>query len=250
MKKIILLAFLMVMNIAGYAQIVDNFEVGPYEVDYRGEGDVKSRLRKNVDLYEYFGLKRDTTIVYAGLKPNPVKGAVELDLFVTLPNWALKGCSNMVGISGSWKQQIAKVVYFNAGLSLGASYGKYLYDVDSRSCLRKDWMMEIGLTLSVEFTKLDYNKASVYAGVGFTPTYYSILDTSKTNSKKEEVATAKDSGFLVAPRIDFGGYIPMGNHILRIGMYIDYRINCSGDINIYAKRVGKTFFGANVGIVF
>ena len=63
MKKIITISSLLVIAMAGFAQSVDNFEVGPYEIDYKGPGDYKYRLRKDVNLYDYFGLKKDTTIL-------------------------------------------------------------------------------------------------------------------------------------------------------------------------------------------
>ena len=39
MRKLIVFAILFVTVVTGYAQSVDNFVVGPYEVDYKGEGD-------------------------------------------------------------------------------------------------------------------------------------------------------------------------------------------------------------------
>lgn len=64
MKKIVLvLCGIFAATMAKSQAVIDNFTVGPYEVDYKGEGDVNFRLRKGVDLYKYFGLKKDTVIV-------------------------------------------------------------------------------------------------------------------------------------------------------------------------------------------
>ena len=61
MKKLLILCALIAGILSGEAQtVIDNFTVGPYIVDYIGQGDVKYRLRDNIDLYEYFELKRDT----------------------------------------------------------------------------------------------------------------------------------------------------------------------------------------------
>jgi len=245
MRRLIVFAILFVTIVTGYAQSVDNFVVGPYEVDYKGEGDFKFRLRKGVDLYEYFGLKKDTIIQNTANEYQPVKHGIQVSVFMSLPRFAMVGNSNIFGLSGSWKQQIGKTIYMNAGLSLGYSYGKY-----NTSCFREDAMLEIGVPLSLEFTKLDHKKASVYAGIGLVPTFYSTIKANETTSNGIKKDVKKDSGFLVAPRIDFGGYIPLSKQILRIGIYGEYKINCSGDINIYKERIGRAFVGANVGLVF
>lgn len=51
---------LLSINYVNAQNEVDDFNVGPYEVYYKGKGDVNFRLKKGVDLYEYFGLKKDT----------------------------------------------------------------------------------------------------------------------------------------------------------------------------------------------
>ena len=64
MKHFFFLCALIAGVIAAKAQTdVDNFNVGPYVVDYNGKGDVKYRLRDNINLYEFFELKMDTTII-------------------------------------------------------------------------------------------------------------------------------------------------------------------------------------------
>ncbi len=245
MRKLIVLAILLVTTIAGYSQNVDNFEVGPYEVDYKGEGDFKFRLRKDIDLYKYFNLKKDTLIVSNEF--SPVKQAIQMNVFMSLPRFSEQGSSNLFGIDGSWKRQIGKVTYFNAGLSLGISYGRY----NANHNHLKDMMLEIGVPLSIEFTKLDRKKASLYTSIGVTPLLYNTLKaeiTDPTTQDKKDVD--KENGFLIAPRVDFGGYVLVGNKIMRIGIYGEYKINCSGGMNIFKDRIGRAFVGANVGLVF
>lgn len=250
MKKFIVSAILFVTGVTGYAQSVDNFVVGPYEVDYKGEGDFKFRLRKGVDLYEYFGLKRDTIIYNTTEDFHPVKNGIQVNAFMSLPRFALRGNSNIFGLCGSWKQQIGKILYLNGGLSFGFSYGEYNNDVNNKYSHREDEMLEIGMPLSLEFTQLEYKKASVYVGIGVVPTFYTTIKANEIANDGKKQNGKKDSGFLVSPRIDFGGYIPMKKQFLRIGVYGEYKLNCSGDINIYKDRIGRAFIGANVGLIF
>lgn len=254
MRKLIVFAILLVTVVTGYAQnqSVDNFIVGPFEVDYYGLGDYNYRLRKGIDINEYFGLKNDTIRIVQEKKAEnkPVKRGIQINAFMSIPRFTMAGNSNLFGVSGNWKQQFGEIVYLNAGLSLGFSYGKYNYNENKKPCYRKETMIEVGIPLSVEFTKLDYKKSSVYAGVGLVPTFYGTIKADETSIEGKEQKGKKNSGFLISPRIDFGGYIPLSNQILRIGIYGEYKINCTGDVNIYKKRIGRAFVGANVGIVF
>lgn len=246
MKKFFSLMVFLTIVMVGSAQHVDNFEVGPYEVDYKGTGDYKFRLRKGVNLYEYFGLKKDTIVQVAKTSAVPVNGAFQVNAFMSLPRYGVNGVSNVWGIDGTWKQKIGRQLYVNAGLSLGMSFGKY------GDAYRdyKDWedgfytetMFEIGVPLSIEASQLDREKASVYGGFGVVPTFYSGGKDAAGDSK---------SGLLVAPRVDVGGYIPAGSQIVRLGGFVQYNINCSaGDYDIFKERIGRLFIGANFGLVF
>ncbi len=268
MRKFIVLAILSVSTIAGYSQNVDNFEVGPYEVDYKGEGDFKSRLRPDIDLYEYFGLKRDTVIVVSEAL-SPVTQAIQVNGFMSMPRFPEEGCANLFGVNGSWKRKVGNMVYFNAGLSVGVSYGIYnaMYADTNKvvfnigkpgllgvafSSLKKMRfvMLEVGMPLSVEFTNLDREKASLYASIGVTPIWYSTLEKEILESiRLPEMIEGSENEFLVAPRIDFGGYVPVGNRIMRMGIYAEYKIHCFGDEPIYNK-MDQLFVGANIGVVF
>ena len=246
MKKFLSLVAFLTFSVTGFAQDVDNFEVGPYEVDYKGSGDYKFRLRKGVDLYEYYGLKKDTTIQVVKTQPSPIKGAFQLNAFMSLPRYVANGTSNVFGIDGAWKQRIGNQVYFNAGLSIALSIGKYGEAYKNY----KDWkdgslsetMFEIGVPLSIELCNLDCKKATLYGGIGVVPTFYT--------GGKDEAGDSK-SGLFVAPRIDVGGYLPIGKQLVRIGGFAQYDINCSsGDYDIFKERIGRFFVGANIGLVF
>lgn len=246
MKKFFSLVAFLTISVAGFAQDVDNFEVGPYEVDYKSSGDYKFRLRKGVDLYEYFGLKKDTTIQVTENPTLPIKGAFQLNAFMSLPRYVANGASNVWGVDGSWKQKIGQQVYFNAGLSVGVSVGKYgeaykdYKDFDDDAYT--ETMFEVGLPLSIELCNLDRKKATLYGGVGVVPTFY-------TGGK--DPAGESKSGLFVAPRIDVGGYLPIGNQLVRLGGFAQYDINCSGgDYDIFKERIGQFFIGANIGLVF
>ena len=61
----------------------------------------------------------------------------------------------------------------------------------------------------------------------------------------------KYSGLYIAPRIELGGYIPVGKQIIKVGVNWRYKINCSTkDYDLYYQIVGRTFIGANIGIIF
>lgn len=240
MKKLFISALLAGLSAtSGYAQHVNNFDVGPYEVDYRNEDDFKFRLRKGIDLYDYFGLQRDTVVQILPAASEPVKHAFQLDLSFSLPAYISTGASTVWGIDGIWKQRIGKAVYFNAGVSLGASFGKYSAKWNNR----RETILEIGIPLSVEFTRLDRRKASVYCAVGIRPIFYATVKAKETYYGIHDAE--KESGLLIAPRADIGGYIPVGSRMLRLGFFAEYNID-----DLYKERIGACFVGLNVGLVF
>ena len=241
------LLVLLTISLGGIAQGVENFEVGPYEVDYRGAGDYKFRLRKGVDLYEYFGLKKDTTILVAEKEASPIKHAFQVNAFLSMPRYLNNGTSNVWCIDGSWKQRIGNKLYCNAGLSLGLSFGKYgvayknYKDYDDEDDKYAETMFEIGIPLSIEWTNLNDKKAALYGGVGLVPTIY---------FGGKDSAGEKKSGLLIAPRIDVGGYLPIGKMLVRIGGFAQYNINCASGEDIFKDRIGRFFVGANIGLLF
>lgn len=252
MKKLFSFIAVLAVSVAGYAQSVENFEVGPYEVEYKGAGDYRFRLRKGVDLYEYFNLKKDTTIQVVETQPQsspaaatPLKHGIQVGINMEGCLTNISRYSSVYGINGSWKHHVGKSIYLNGGLSLGfafATVGIQQYE--------KYNMFELGIPLSVEFSNISRQKACFYAGIGLVPTVYSTISASY-KPEKPGVEAQKYSGLYIAPQIDLGGYIPVGNHLVRIGIYWRYKINCSTkDYDIYQQLIGRTFLGVNAGFVF
>lgn len=258
MRKLLSLVAFFAVSIVGQAQDVDNFEVGPYEVEYKGSGDYKFRLRKDVNLYEYYGLKKDTLIQNKEEASKSVMGAFQLNVSMSLPRYVTNGASNVFGIDGSWKQKIGNKLYFNAGLSLAMSFGKY--GEAWKSLYADEWkgkdgtftesLFEVGVPLSIELGSLDYKKSSLYGSVGVVPTFYTgVKSRSVVGNDGEKIEDGK-SGFFVAPRLDVGGYFPIGNQLVRLGGFVQYNVNCSGDdFDVFKERIGRLFVGANIGLV-
>lgn len=247
MKKLLTLCVMLVGIFTCSAQtVIDNFNVGPYIVDYNGQGDVKYRLRDNINLYEFFELKMDTTVI-ALAKEVPVKHAIEIAGNVGANRYA----SKEIGLEGVWKQLIGKNLYFNGGLLLNFGLTNYGKDALKRN------MLEIGIPLQIELGKLNHQYASLYGSFGITPTFYStmkaeggVIPTKEVDGQKVEI-DVKKSGFLVAPSLEFGGNIPVGSTIMRIGVYAKYKINCTtSDFDVYTKGgAGRMFLGAKIGFV-
>lgn len=242
MKKFLILCAFMAGMLTSWAQTaIDNFTVGPYVVDYSGPGDVKYRLRDNIDLYEFFELKRDTTVVESVVE-TPVRHAIQISGYVGANRFA----SKEIGLSGVWKQDVGKNLYFNGGLSFAIGY------VCSGKLVTRS-MFEVGMPLQIELGRLNHQKASLFGTFGIAPTVYTtmmakIWDGSKyVDADKDK----KKTGFLIAPSLEFGGNIPVGDIIMRIGVYGTYKINCTvGNYDVYKNSAGRCFLGAKIGVVF
>lgn len=242
---------LLISIISGYADEnnIHKFSVGPYTIIYDiTEEQVRdTTLDNTIDLYKFYNLKRDTTIIYDTEK---LKHGVQINVFMGTPSFDIKGSSIAYGLSGAWKQQIGDIFYLNTGLSVGVSNGEYSNNDNLKSYYRKDMMLEIGIPILMELTNLNTKKSSLYAGIGFTPTYYKTIKVEEESSMDKTNSGKKDSGILVSPRIDFGGYIPFCGKTLRVGIYGEYKICCSQNMKIYKKRISRAYIGANVGFVF
>ncbi len=218
---------------------IDNFNVGPYIVDYNGQGDVNYRLRDNINLYEFFELKMDTTVIDMAAEI-PVKHAIEISGNIGANRYS----SKEIGLEGVWKQLVGDNLYFNGGLSLTFGHSSLGKNASKRN------MFEIGIPLQIELGKLNHQYASLYGSFGIAPTFYSTLNAEIwANGKKED--GVKKSGFVIAPSLEFGGNIPVGMTIMRIGVYAKYKINCTaGDYDVYnAGGAGRMFLGAKIGFV-
>lgn len=220
--------------------VIDNFTVGPYVVDYKGEGDVNYRLRDNIDLYEFYELQRDTTVV-AAVTEVPLKHAIEIAGRVGANRLAAKE----IGLEAVWKQNIGKNLYFNGGLSFTIDHADFGDEGARRN------MFEVGVPLQIELGKLNRQRASLFGSFGIAPTVYTTINASKYDeATRTRVDDVKKSGFLIAPSLEFGGNIPVGSVIMRIGVYGTYKINCTkSDYDVYGQVAGRMFLGAKIGIV-
>lgn len=241
MKQVLIFCVFLVGIVSTKAQtIIDNFTVGPYVIDYNGQGDVKYRLRDNINLYEFFELQKDTTIV-AAVVEIPIKHAIQISGYLGANRYA----SKEIGISGVWKQNIGNNLYFNGGLSLAIGFSDF-WQVQQRN------MFEGGIPLQIELGRLNHQKAGLYGTFGITPTFYSTMSAKKWNVDKYVDADKdlKKSGFLISPSLEFGGNIPVGPTIMRIGVYGTYKINCiTSGYDVYKDCVGRCFLGAKIGLV-
>lgn len=258
-KKTLLLLVCVAVAFAGLAQSSepDSFEVGPYNVDYYGIGDYNYQLKKDIDLYEYFRLKKDTVVNVAQPTADPLKSAFQIGVFMALPRYVVSGASNVFGLEGAWKLGLSQQVYFNAGLSFGVRMGefhKHTYDAKKNAMVYdndfKETVIEIGVPISIEFTKLDRKKASLFGSIGVVPTFYSGAQGENGDNYNIEGNDSK-SGFYVAPRIEVGGYVPVGGKLVRIGGFYQNNLNCTpGDYDVYQNRIGRGHVGAKIGLVF
>lgn len=241
----LILCGLLTTTMAKSQEVIDNFQVGPYEVDYMGKGDVNFRLKKNINLYEYFKLQKDT-IIAESKKVQPIKKGFEVGVTYSMPRFGVGGAFNSFGVYGSAKSKVTNNIYLNYGGKIAISYGHYNEEVNNL----KDVLFEVGVPLSVEFANLNKDTSSFFASVGFTPAYFTTL-SAKENKDGKDVDADKKSGLYVAPKVELGGYIPVNDHFLKLGLFGEYRINCTkAEDNIFKQRIGRAFVGANIGYVF
>ncbi|MBR2400221.1 MAG: hypothetical protein IKB03_00500 [Tidjanibacter sp.] len=249
MKKLFVLLFCVGFIWESYAQNVYDFEVGPYEVEvvHKGEWDHKFRLRQDVDLYDYYGLKRDTIVVSNEQEKRMITNALQVDVAAGLPYSAMLGNSTVIGVDGLWKHLIASdCLYLNAGLSVDVLVGKYGPALN----YHKETLMEIGVPVAVEWAKLDKRNASLFVSAGLAPTLYTILN-AKELIDGEYQRMVSDAGMLLIPKVEVGGYLPVGGYLVRMAASGEYKINCTGGgYDIYRKRIARAFVGVSIGLIF
>lgn len=242
MKKLFSFVVILLTAMSGMAQDVENLEIGPYEVEYRGQDDYQFRLKRGVNLYDFFQLKKDTIIQVTDTLPADLKNAIQVELYLENCLTNVSRHSSVYGLSGSWKQRIGNKLFFNGGLSFGFAFA-------SGGVLKYN-MLEIGVPLSVELGRINRRKASLYGSLGLTPAFYSTL-SAKYEPEVDGAEPKKYSGLYLAPQLSFGGYIPVGTQIVKVGIFFKHKINCSTkDYDLYHEVIGKTYLGANVGILF
>lgn len=245
MKKIVfILCGILSATMAKSQIVIDSFSVGPYDVDYIGKGDVNYRLKKDINLYDYYNLKKDTVVIEPQ-NSKPIKRAFELGLSFTTPRFDA-GAFNSFGAYASGKYGFGHNFFFNYGGLLSLGYGKYY---EQRNNL-KDVVFELGVPLAIEYAKLDRVNPSLFASIGIIPSYYATLSAKKT-VKGEKVNVDKKNGIYIAPKVEFGSYVPINEHLFKIGLFVTHRTCCSKKENdIFGKRIGRAFIGANIGLVF
>lgn len=244
-KNVLILCGLLTATMAKSQTVIDHFSLGPYEVDYYGKGDFNYRMVKDVNLIEYFGIKKDTVII--GEKAEkPIKKTFELGLSYTIPRFNIGGAFNSFGLYGSAKNRVGNNMYLNYGgkIDFGWEQGNKMNN-DIKSVL-----FEVGIPLSFEFTRLDRTKSSFFASIGVTPAFYSTL-SAKERKGNSKVAADKKNGLYIAPKLELGGYLPVNEHPVKIGLFLEYRIGCQKEEdNIFKQRIGRVLIGANVGFLF
>lgn len=226
--------FVLLSNFA-FAQTLEKFEIGPYEVVYYGKGDYEASLIEGFNLYDHFGLQKDTTIVIEE-KTAPMKHGIQVAVTMRVPILANSGLTKVFGLEGSWKQQVYENLFVNAGLSCGVTTGYFFAN--------KMRMIEAGIPVSLEYTNLDKMKSSLYASVGVLPAYYNTLVGDLSNGV--EGKPAKPTGVYVAPRLEVGGYIPVWGQLVKIGAYAQYNTSAA----VYKDYIGRAYAGGSLGIIF
>lgn len=245
-KNVLILCGLLAATLTKSQTVIDHFSLGPYEVEYYGKGDFNYHLVKGVNLAEFYGIKKDTVVIEKKTE-KPVKKAFELGLSYTIPRFNIGGAFNSFGLYGSAKNKVGHNMYLNYGgkIDFGWEQGNKMNDG------RKSVLFEVGIPLSFEFANLDRTKSSFFASIGITPAFYTTLYAKETinNSK---VDADKKNGLYIAPRLDLGGYLPVKEHPVKIGLFLEYRIGCKkGEENVFKQqRIGRVMIGANVGYIF
>ena len=240
MKKYLFHVALVAGILSGSAQSKpDQFTVGPYLIDYYGQGDVNYRLQDNVDLYEFFELRKDTTIVVKDVTPVAIRNAFQISAVLG----ANLHTPKEFGFEGLYKLRLPANLYFNAGLS-------FMFDITAQYADRpKRTVFELGVPLQIELCNLCRKQPSFYGLFSIAPSFYNTLSASAGSNSTENDLTKK-SGLMIAPSLEVGGNIPLGNVMIRLGVYGKYKINCNtSDFDVYAKSVGRAFIGGKLSVI-
>ncbi|MBD5421694.1 MAG: hypothetical protein HDR49_01495 [Bacteroides sp.] len=155
--------------------------------------------------------------------------------------------SKDLGIEGVWKKRIHRDLYFNCGLSLGLDYTNKASNWGNRRN-----MLEVGIPVQLEWSRLSFSKSSFYGLVGFSPVCFATLNAKTRDFSNATVENGPNkAGLLIAPTIEAGGNIPLKNTIIRIGAYYKAKLNCTPDgYNVYRHVGGLNFIGVKAGVIF
>lgn len=247
MKKQLSFLVMLLGVLCANAQSLSNyFTVGPYEVEYVNEDIINYRLRDGVDLYKYYNLAKDTIISnpkqenIQSLKP--MENSFGFGLITDFSVYSKPRYSTKWGVEAGWKHHLWQNLYFNAGLSFSMTQAKTAVENLNFNAI------ELALPLSVEWNRLAEQPSSAYCAMGVVPTFATTMSSEyivpQSGQTLEEV-----SGMGLIPRVDFGAYVPVSQHLLRVGIYGMYRIDMSQD-GPYHYLLGRTCLGAAVGLIF
>lgn len=246
MKKILFVAVLFLTAVSAKAQ-VDHFEVGPYEVEYQKDGDFKYRLQKDVDLYKFFDLKKDTIIVVEQAKPEAISQGWQIGAELMGRLWGFAREATQASVFVQYKLRIGTEIYFNGGVSLGYQANRCIssgMQIDAN-------ILEVGIPLSIEYADLKQKSSTLFIQAGIIPTYSTTL-SQKLHGGKD---LGKSHGIRIDPRLEFGTYVPVSNVMCRVGLFIQKGISLSdsnpdGIALDYKSRTSRVTVGGNVSFVF
>ena len=151
------------------------------------------------------------------------------------------------GVEAVWKKNVHRDLFINSGLSIGMDYTNTINRfTNSRN------MFEVGVPVQLEWSRLSFGKSSFYGLVGFSPVFYSTLSAKVWSSSNNAIINdKKKAGFLITPTIEAGGNIPLQNILVRIGVFIKSKRNCTPDgYNVYRRTGGLNFIGLQAGVIF
>lgn len=240
MKKYLLASVaIALVCVSGFAQDinqVEQFEVGPYIVDYWGKGDIDFRLKDGIDLFDYFELKKDTVTVIVE-KPVIVSDPVEEVKYALWGgvNFTPRGGTSQILFApqAGIKLRVAKSLYLNAGMMAGLMINRN----NSTQELTGKAIIMAAIPVTAEWTKLERGKASMFLELGGAPLLY----------LKATGAVAGESGISLAPKGTVGAYIPFGKHFLKLGANAMLALFDSGDLS---QSIGRTYIGYSLDFVF
>lgn len=128
MKKLFLLVTMMAfVAMANAQEVLDHFVIGPYEVDYKGQGDVNYRLKKNVDVKEFFNIKNDTIVQTIQPETEPVEQGWQVDVMYTMPFYtegktnafAVEDCGKSISVVSCISMVVSCWVFSQVSMQVG-----------------------------------------------------------------------------------------------------------------------------------
>jgi hypothetical protein len=165
-----------------------------------------------------------------------------------LHGYGLAGSMSTISVSGNYKLRIGSQLFFSAGASVGLGIGDYGLLWDNLN----ETMLEAGVPLALELADINRERASLYAMVGITPTFFTSMGNSTDSGiDAYDGYEFEKSGFFVAPVVGIGAYVPALGHLVRVGAFWQHDILFKDfDENVYARRIGRSVLGVEIGVAF